>query len=486
MGIVAALGVIAGARLAIAGVAVAAVALAAGLLVIIILATGYTRLLGATLLAGCLAGGVAGYVLSDPPVPSYLGDDRVRTRVIVTSDPEQTPGGLRVNVDWQDQNGVRRRSAMFADAWPAFHRGDALSIVARVDGPEAEMLFASSLTIERHAGPLEERRARLRRWLDRTVRSRVGGSEGALALGLLIGDDSALTRDEEDVVRRAGLSHITAVSGWNVTLVVAVVGTLLLALGLRGPGWVGVEVAALVGYVWLVGADAPVVRAAIMGAWVIVARQLGRPAHGPTLIAFAAALMIAVDPSAPSSLSFQLSILATAALIVAVRYAARWHGWRAIVLGPLVATVAISVATAPALAAWTGTVSVVSVPANIVAAPLVPLAAAGSIVVVATGWLPALQTAAAAATWLLTHLILSIAAEFASVPGGVVTFAPVDDVVLRGAVVMLLVVAAFVLPEGRFVAWQIDRWMRRDERAAAIVTGGLAVGVIALVAIAVP
>lgn len=486
MGLVAAFGIIAGARLADADATVAAVLLVAGLLVIIALVNGYSRILGAVLLVGSVVGGTAAFLTQEPDTPAYVGSERVRTTVVVASDPQQNSRGLHARVEWRDTEGVQRRSTMLAGAWPRYQRGDAVRVVARVDDADASILFVSSHTVVRRAGGLEGRRARLRGWLDNTVRGTVGGSEGALALGLLVGDDSALTRREEHQVRQAGLSHITAVSGWNVTLVVASVGTLLLALGLRGPGWVVAEAAALAGYIWLVGADAPVVRAAIMGACVIAARQLGRPAHGPTLIALAAALMIATDRAALGSLSFQLSILATAALIVSLRYTTRWTGWRSALLTPLIATAAISLATAPALAVRTGEVSLVSVPANVLAGPLVPLAAAGSVLVATTSWIPIIQDAVAAVTWYLTHVILWVAGLFAGIPGGVLTFPSSGEIILRVAVLALLAVAAILLPEGRFVAWQVDRWVGRDERAAAIVTGGMAAGIVAIVALVAP
>ena len=486
MGLVAALGIIAGARLANADLWVLAVALLGGLLILVALTRDHVRVLCATLLIGFLAGSAAAVILREPTTPPYAGNGHERTTMTVISDPAQNPRGYHARVRWTDAQGIERTSFMLAGAWPRFHRGDTILATTRAEGINADSLIVSSLVVERHAATLEEQRSRLRNWLDGTVRGTVGGSEGALALGLLIGDDSAMTRHTDDAVRRAGLSHITAVSGWNVTLVVASVGALLLALGLRGPGWVTIEVGALAGYIWLVGADPPVIRAAIMGGFVIAARQLGRPAHGPSLIALAAALMIATDPSALSSLSFHLSILATAALIASLRYTARWSGLRAVVLTPMVATAAITLATAPAFAVTMGTISLVSIPANVLAGPLVPLAAAGGALIVATAWLPAIQVFVAAVTWYLTHLILWIAETFASVPGGVLQFRREDGLALRGAIFVMLVAAALLLPEGRFIAWQIDRWMQRDSRIAAFVAGGIVVGIAALVVVSAP
>ena len=57
---------------------------------------------------------------------------------------------------------------------------------------------------------------------------------------------------------------------------------------------------------------------------------------------------------------------------------------------------------------------------------------------------------------------------------------------LRGAIFVMLVAAALLLPEGRFIAWQIDRWMQRDSRIAAFVAGGIVVGIAALVVVSAP
>lgn len=483
MGIAAALGIIAGSRTVAAEAVIAYFGLVAGFAILGALMQGYPRAIAVAALAGCIIGGVTSALAAPGDPPPYQGSRRIVTTAVVVSDPEQSRSGLRAFIRWADPDGHMRTSLMFASATTPFHRGDSVAIRGRADGAHADLVYASNLRVASHAGAVEELRARARRWLDETVRGSVGGSEGALALGLLVGDDSALTSDQERQVRDAGLSHITAVSGWNVTLVVTAVGTLLIALGLRGPFWVIAEAVALGAYVWLVGADAPVVRAAIMGALVIAARQLGRPAHGPTLIALATATMIAVDPSATSSLAFQLSILATAALIVAMRVTATWSGWRAILLLPLIATVAIGIATAPALTAATGQLSLVSIPANVTVGPLIPLAAAASILVVATVWHPILHTAASALAWSFTHLILWCAKTFSSVPGAVLDLPRPGDLSLRLSVVALIVIAAFLLPEGRLAVWQIDRWIRRDELAAAIASGGFALGTLVAVAI---
>ncbi|MCO5177070.1 MAG: ComEC/Rec2 family competence protein [Thermomicrobiales bacterium] len=483
MGIIVALGIIVGVRLAIADLPLYAVFLMVGLLVIVVITTSTARALALCLMVSTAIGMAAGYRNQPEPVPPYVGRVQITTSAQVTSDPKQTSRGLSATVRWVDTHGVSRTSRLYADAHPRFHRGDEINVAARVRGLDADYLYASSVTVAQRATGLEASRARLRDWLDRTIRQRIGGSEGALALGLINGDDSAMTTRDADAVRHAGLSHITAVSGWNVTLVVASVGALVLALGRRGRMWVSAEILALAAYVWLVGSDAPVVRAAIMAGFVIVARQLGRPAHGPTLIALAAALMIAADPAAFSSLSFQLSILATAALILSLRLTSRYRGLAAVIIAPVAATSIIALVTAPALAASTGTFSLASIPANVAAGSLVVLAASATILLVATSWIPIVATAFAFLTWVLTHAILWIAALFARLPGGFIEFRQMDGAMLRLAMTLLTLTALLALPEGRFGFWQLQRWNQQDARIAPVACTSFALATVALIVV---
>jgi competence protein ComEC len=95
----------------------------------------------------------------------------------------------------------------------------------------------------------------------------------------------------------SGLSHIAAVSGWNVSVVVATTGALFRAFGARGWRWLIVQLILLAGYVWIVGLEPPIQRAAIMGAIALVALQLGRPAHILTLLTITAGIMAAWNPA---------------------------------------------------------------------------------------------------------------------------------------------------------------------------------------------
>ena len=110
-----------------------------------------------------------------------------------------------------------------------------------------------------------------------TIQQMLPDPEAALLTGILLGDDSGLPADLEEEFRITGLTHIIAISGFNI----AILAVILLRgsrpfVGFRGSAWVALGGVAI--YTVLVGADAAVVRAAIMGGLFIFAtRSLGRP-----------------------------------------------------------------------------------------------------------------------------------------------------------------------------------------------------------------
>ncbi|MDQ3549063.1 MAG: ComEC/Rec2 family competence protein [Chloroflexota bacterium] len=417
---------------------------------------------------GCLLGAGAG--LRHVPLESSLLNSKPAGPIIgdIHSDLDVSASGAMTRFNWIDDMGVNRRSWLFLPPAPVIGRGDRIEVSGEIDEARGELVYAQSARVIDKADWIELRRRTVRAYMTDVIHERVPGTPGALTLGLLIGDDSALTPNERDDLRRAGLSHLTAVSGWNVTLVTTTVGLLFLRLGLRGWGWSSLQLVALCGFVWIVGLDPPVTRAAIMAVAGLVAVRLGRPAHSVTVLMLSAALMAAVSPSALTSLSFQLSVVATLGLVLAARLTQDMNGWKAIGLTPPVATATIGIMTAPLLAAEFGTLSLLTVPANILAAPLVPAATIAGVVVIVTSPVAPLAVMAGLGAWLLSALLLWLTRLIASVPYGFHEFAPLSDAVQAGLYAALLLVVTLILPEGRLISHSIVEWVRREPAGAAM------------------
>lgn len=197
----------------------------------------------------------------------------------------------------------------------------------------------------------------------------------ALVEGLAVGDETGQPEELEEQMRISGLSHLTAVSGGNTSIVVAVVVFLATILGFGLHVRVLLAGMALGAFVVIVGPQPSVLRAAVMAIVALVAIISGSRRRGLHALAFATVVLLILSPALASSWGFALSVAATGGLVVlAAPIAARWRmGGRVgkAVVGALALTVGAQVATLPLIAAFGDGLSLVAVPANLLAAPAV-------------------------------------------------------------------------------------------------------------------
>ena len=160
---------------------------------------------------------------------------------------------------------------------------------------------------------------RLRGRAKRAVFAGLDESDAALALGMVLGEDEQIDTATRDDWRDAGLSHLLAVSGQNVMLLMALAVPLLVAAGL-GPRGRGIALVCLVAlYVPLAGAGPSLQRAGVMGAAGIAAMTLSRPSSRWYALLLAAAVTLALNPRACGDPGWQLSFIAVAGILVAAR-----------------------------------------------------------------------------------------------------------------------------------------------------------------------
>ncbi len=147
--------------------------------------------------------------------------------------------------------------------------------------------------------------------------------EASLLAGILLGIESGISENVQTAFRETGTTHIIAISGFNITIVAGLFSRLFSRILNRRQG----ALAAVIGiafYTLLVGADAAVVRAAVMGGLSIFAGQIGRRQHGLNAAALASLVMVLFNPQLPWDLSFQLSLSATLGLILYADPLANW------------------------------------------------------------------------------------------------------------------------------------------------------------------
>jgi competence protein ComEC len=200
---------------------------------------------------------------------------------------------------------------------------------------------------ERPPGPLSRLSEGLRHPLEEVLAAAGPGHPGAaLARALVLGDASGVPVAWSQGLRRCGLAHLLAVSGLHVGLVAGA--ALLLTLGLRRSLRLAAALGAIVVYLLLVGPRPALLRASVMATLTVAALLVERPPSGANSLALAAGLLALQRPAAVEDLGFQLTVAASAGLLLlAPAFEARWALLPAWLRRPLAASVAAQVAVLP-------------------------------------------------------------------------------------------------------------------------------------------
>lgn len=205
----------------------------------------------------------------------------------------------------------------------------------------------------------------------------------SLAGGLLYGNRSGLADDLTQAFNRTGISHIIAVSGYNISIIAAALMILLIYIGLYRKQAFWVSVFAIIIFVIFTGASSSAVRAGIMGCVVLLGQYLGRPSRAAPALFLAAVLMVLYNPLVLFwDVGFQLSFAATAGIlylapIVSERIAAisainKLLPNKNTAPGVFSTTLSAIISTLPLILLNFGRLSVVALPVNILVLWLIP------------------------------------------------------------------------------------------------------------------
>lgn len=291
-----------------------------------------------------------------------------------------------------------------------------------------------------------------------------------LVPGLVLGDTSLTPPELTEAMVATGMSHLSAVSGSNVAIVVGAVVWLCSLAGVprRARPWLAAV--ALLGFVVLARPEPSVLRAGVMGGVALLGMAATRRAASLPALAASIVLLLVLDPWLARSYGFALSVLATLGLVLFVRpwsvaLRRRWPRLPEPVAQGLVIPVAASLTTAPVVAMLQGEVSVVGLLTNLLAAPLVAPSTLGGVgaTLVHPFW-PAGATAIAWGAAAPAQLIGLTARWGAAVPHGAIPWAA-DG---RGGLALAVLLAGLVLCGPPAV-----RGVRRQGRPALL--GGAAV-----------
>ncbi len=254
---------------------------------------------------------------------------------------------------------------------------------------------------------LQRLSAKIRDAFRKTAQS-VGGESGALIPGLVIGDTSLESQGFVTDMRRVGLSHLTAVSGANFAIIAAFLLWLSQWIFKKVRSRLILTSAVLIGFIFLVRPSPSVLRASVMSAVILIAKSRGVKADSVPSLGLAISSLILMDPFQAIDPGFALSVAATAGILVLApkiqSYISDRFGhekFAEVMAIPLSATIMCT----PVILAISGLLSLVSIPANILAEPVVaPITIVGFIAAIISPLVPG-----------LSHLLLVIIKPLAQI-----------------------------------------------------------------------
>jgi len=215
-------------------------------------------------------------------------------------------------------------------------------------------------------------------WVPNAIRAsivngaqRLPAKQRPVYTGFVLGDDRGRSDEVTEWFRAAGLSHLLVVSGQNLVFVMVLVEPVLSRLGRR---WrMAATMLVLVGFVSVTRFEPSVLRASAMAAVSALAVVHGRPADGRRILAIAVCALILLDPLLTRSIGFQLSVAASAGIVLMAAPIERRLRGPARLRAILAVTIAAQLGVAPVLIPRFGPMPLVAVPANVLVEPVAGL-----------------------------------------------------------------------------------------------------------------
>lgn len=393
---------------------------------------------------------------------------------VVVQDPEQRQTTLHAVVALSDREGeeVLGKVLLFLERGEDISYGDTLSISGEIETPEAfetetgasfdypGYLAAKGIGAVMHRPSIEVLESKssffgglygLKHAIERAITRVFPEPSGGLLKGMLLGEQDALPEKLTEAFRRSSLVHIVVLSGYNLTMVaLALMWLLSLVPRISERTKLMLGAISILLFAAMVGFSATVVRATVMALIALLAQALRRPKAAMRALVVAAAVMVLHNPLVLAhDPSFILSFLATFGLItLSPFFSAKLSrvperfGLREIAS----ATLATQIFILPALIFYTGSLSIVSLPANLLALPLVPPAmllgasAAGFALLSNAIAFPIMLPA-----YVLLSIVIGIATLASSVPGAAIDVSMLQSPLIFGVYLFLTPLALYVM-----------------------------------------
>ena len=347
--------------------------------------------------------GLLRYDAARLPSPSLPTGERLVLVGTIINEPSEKEGVQRLVVELSDET----KLLVSTNTAPAYSYGDKLEIVGQLVRPKnfstrsdpvtgsdlvtpefdwvgylakdgiSYQMFRPQIRVLAHdqGNPLVSHLFRIKHAFTGNVERVIAEPASALLGGLVLGAKSSLGEELTEKFRRTGVSHIVALSGYNMTIVADNIVSFFSLFLSRAVSY-GLGVVGILLFSIMAGAGATVVRAAIMALIVILARARGNTYRMGRALVFAGALMILHNPRIlVFDLSFQLSFLATLGILYGppiIEPYFRWLTEKLQLRATAITTSSAQIAVLPLILYKMGNLSIVALPVNMLILPLIP------------------------------------------------------------------------------------------------------------------
>lgn len=336
-------------------------------------------------------------------VLSYANGDALVIRGVVEDMPDvrekNTRLVIRVTEVMLDENEMPHPAAgnvlLFVNRYPVFQYGDEVQARGILKLPEefsgfdyptylakeqiySLMYYPDMELVSSGDGNMIKRLLFLsKQKFEQSIENILPEPHAAFLKGILLGSRASIPAWLLDAFQATGVTHIIALSGFNITIIADSLSRVLrrLSVSPRGTFWMSFGIITL--FTVMVGASPSIVRASVMGVLVLLATKEGRRYQGPNALVFAGAVMVLHNPAILRfDIAFQLSFLATAGLLFVAPYLEHkfqflpeFFGFRT----NMVTTIAAQITVLPLLLYYFSAVSLVSPLSNMLILSFMPL-----------------------------------------------------------------------------------------------------------------
>lgn len=268
----------------------------------------------------------------------YYNDQEVQLTGKVSDEPNLKKGSQKITLSaLRLKNNIEGSVLITTNRYPEFFYGDIVSMTCKLKAPEEFEDFAYDKYLARYGiystcyYPRNIKKIdgelgfidliyfniyKLKNILRSRINQGLNEPEAGIGRAMILGDTGLIEENLKITFSRTGLSHIVAISGSHIAILIIILIYLFLEIGFWRHHLLYLILLTLLIYVIMIGAPASAVRAVIMGALVLLGVHLGRLNHMHIALVFAAAVMLLFNPMLLRyDVGFQLSFLAVFAII---------------------------------------------------------------------------------------------------------------------------------------------------------------------------